>query len=135
MEDSGLSIDLLGQGISEIRNRSLARIFRGAGFMEELGSGISRMIKEMKNSGNPGPEFEEKGQYFCVTLRTNPQMTFHLEEIYQTLESKGSLSSSEISKEIDIHQNTALKRLKELIELGNVEKTGSGKNTKYRVKK
>ncbi len=33
-----LSIDLLGQGISEIRNRSLARIFRGAGFMEELGN-------------------------------------------------------------------------------------------------
>lgn len=130
-----LSIDLLGQGISEIRNRSLARIFRGAGFMEELGSGISRMIKEMKNSGNPEPEFEEKGQYFCVTLRMNPQMIFPLEEIYQTLESKGSLSSSEISKEIDIHQNTALKRLKELIELGNVEKTGSGKNTKYRVKK
>ena len=129
-----LSIDLLGQGISEIRNRSLARIFRGAGFMEELGSGISRMIQEMKNSGNPRPEFEEKGRYFCVTLRTKPQMTFHLEEIYRTLKSKGSLSSSEISKEIDIHQNTAIKRLKELINLGNVEKIGSGKNTKYRVK-
>jgi len=44
------------------------------------------------------------------------------------------LSSSEISKEIDIHQNTAIKRLKELIDLGNVEKLGSGKNTKYKVK-
>ena len=129
-----LSIDLLGQGISEIRNRSLARIFRGAGFMEELGSGISRMIQEMKNSGNPRPEFEEKGRYFCVTLRTKPQMTFHLEEIYRTLRSKGPLSSSEISKEIDIHQNTAIKRLKELIDLGSVEKIGSGKNTKYKVK-
>jgi predicted HTH transcriptional regulator len=129
-----LSIDLLGQGISEIRNRSLARIFRGAGFMEELGSGISRMIQEMKNSGNPRPEFEEKGQYFCVTLRTKYQMTFHLEEIYRTLRSKGPLASSEISKEIDIHQNTAIKRLKELIDLGSVEKIGSGKNTKYKVK-
>ena len=129
-----LSIDLLGQGISEIRNRSLARIFRGAGFMEELGSGISRMIQEMKNSGNPRPEFEEKGQYFCVTLRTKHQMTFHLEEIYRTLRLKGPLSSSAISKEIDIHQNTAIKRLKELIDLGGVEKTGSGKSTKYRVK-
>lgn len=129
-----LSIDLLGQGISEIRNRSLARIFRGAGFMEELGSGISRMIQEMKNSGNPRPEFEEKGQYFCVTLRTKQQMTFHLEEIYRALRSKGPLSSSEISKEIDIHQNTAIKRLKELIDLGSVEKIGSGKNTKYKVK-
>ena len=129
-----LSIDLLGQGISEIRNRSLARIFRGAGFMEELGSGISRMIQEMKNSGNPRPEFKEKGQYFCVTLRTKPQMTFHLEEIYRTLRTKGSLSSSEISKEINIHQNTAIKKLKELMNLGNVEKIGSGKNTKYKVK-
>ena len=129
-----LSIELLGQGISEIRNRSLARIFRGAGFMEELGSGISRMIKEMKNSGNPRPEFEEKGQYFCVTLRTKPQMTFHLEEIFRILRSKGQLSSSEISKEMDIHQNTAIKRLKGLIDLGSVEKFGSGKNTKYRIK-
>jgi predicted HTH transcriptional regulator len=122
-----LSIDLLGQGISEIRNRSLARIFRGAGFMEEL-------VQEMKNSGNPRPEFEEKGQYFCVTLRTKPQMTFHLEELCRILRSKGPLSSSEISKEMVIHQNTAIKRLKELIDLDNVEKIGSGKNTKYRVK-
>jgi len=129
-----LSIDLLGQGISEIRNRSLARIFRGAGFMEELGSGISRMIQEMKISGNPRPEFEEKGQYFCVTLRTKHQMTFHLEKIYRTLRSKGPLSSSEISKEMDIHQNTAIKRIKELIDFGSVEKIGSGKNTKYTVK-
>jgi predicted HTH transcriptional regulator len=44
------------------------------------------------------------------------------------------LSSSEISKEMDIHQNTAIKRLKELIDLDNVEKIGTGKNTKYRVK-
>jgi len=129
-----LSIDLLGQGISEIRNRSLTRIFRGAGFMEELGSGISRMIQEMKKSGNPRPEFEEKGQYFCVTLRAKHQMTFHLEEIYRTLRSKGPLSSSEISREMDIHQNTAIKRLKELIDFGSVEKIGSGKNTKYTVK-
>ena len=129
-----LSIDLLGQGISEIRNRSFVRIFRGAGFMEELGSGISRMIQEMKHSGNPGPEFEEKGPYFCVTLRTKPRMTFYLEEIYRTLRSKGPLSSSEISKEMGIHQNTAIKRLKELIDLDTVEKIGSGKITKYRVK-
>lgn len=129
-----LSIDLLGQGISEIRNRSLARIFRGAGFMEELGSGISRMIQEMKNSSNPRPEFEEKGQYFCVTLRTKHQMILPLEDIYRTLRSKGPLSSSEISKEMDIHQNTAIKRLKELIDSGIVEKIGSGKNTKYTVK-
>jgi len=45
------------------------------------------------------------------------------------------LSSSEISKEMDIHQNTAIKRLKELIDLESVEKIGSGKNTKYKVKK
>jgi predicted HTH transcriptional regulator len=88
----------------------------------------------MKNSGNPRPEFEEKGQYFCVTLRTKPQMTFHLEELCRILRSKGPLSSSEISKEMVIHQNTAIKRLKELIDLDNVEKIGSGKNTKYRVK-
>jgi ATP-dependent DNA helicase RecG len=88
----------------------------------------------MKNSGNPKPEFEEKGQYFCVTLRAKHQMISYLEEIYRTLRSKGPLSSSEISKEVDIHQNTAIKSLKELIDSGRVEKIGSGKNTKYTVK-
>lgn len=129
-----LSIDLLGQGISEIRNRSLVRIFRRAGFMEELGSGISRMIKEMKNSGHPEPAFAEKGVYFYVTLRMKPSMSSHLKEIYQILRSRGQLSSSEISKETDIHQNTAIKRLKELIDLGIIGKIGSGKNTRYRIK-
>jgi len=91
-------------------------------------------LREFDYSGNPRPEFEEKGQYFCVTLRAKHQMISHLEEIYRTLRSKGPLSSSEISKAVDIHQNTAIKRLKELIDSGSVEKTGSGKNTKYTVK-
>ncbi|MGR3173238.1 MAG: ATP-binding protein [Candidatus Scalindua sp.] len=128
-----LSIELLGQGISEIRNRNLARIFRNAGFMEELGSGISRMIQEMQDMGNPKPEFLEKGTFFCVTLKNRLSVPAHMQKIYQLIRTKVQLSSSEISKEINVHQNTAINRLQELIKLGFIEKIGSGKSTRYRI--
>ncbi|MDI6793245.1 MAG: ATP-binding protein [bacterium] len=129
-----LSIELLGQGISEIRNRSLVRIFRHAGFMEEFGSGIARMIQEMDMAGKPNPEFLEKGAFFCVTLRMKPQLAVDLQEIYQLCRSKGQLSSSEVAKQINIHQNTAIKKLQSLVKLGLIETIGSGKNTGYRAK-
>lgn len=117
----------------EIRNRNIARIFREAGFMEELGSGISRMIREMENIGNPRPGFIEKGAFFCVTLRIKSPIPAHLENMYQLLKSKEQLSSSEISTELKVHQNTAINRLHELINLDIIEKIGSGKNIKYRI--
>lgn len=130
-----LSIELLGEGISEIRNRSLVRIFRKAGFMEELGSGIARMIQEMDMAGNPKPEFLEKGAFFCVTLRMKSQLPIELQEIYQLLKTRGQLFSSEVSRQIGIHQNTAINRLQALVQSGLIEKVGVGRNTRYVVKK
>lgn len=128
-----LTIELLGQGISEVRNRNLARVFRKANYMEELGSGISRMIQEMKMVGNPMPEFFEKGAFFCVVLWHKKVIPSHLQEIYQLIEISKQITSQEIAKKLDIHQNTAINRLNELIKLSAVEKIGSGKNTRYQI--
>lgn len=50
------------------RNKTICRIFQYTKFMEHFGTGITRMIREMQDSGLPDPEFYD-GNYFKVILR------------------------------------------------------------------
>jgi predicted HTH transcriptional regulator len=63
-----LDISDLGKGISESRNRKLVKIFRKFGFMEELGTGIRRIIKLFSEQDLKPPSFKEQGRYFKTIL-------------------------------------------------------------------
>ena len=63
-----LDISDLGKGLSEIRNRTLVRIFRQSGFMEELGTGIARIIDLYQQYHLKSPVFMEQGQFFKAIL-------------------------------------------------------------------
>jgi len=49
------------QGVSKLRNRVIARVFRELDLIEQWGSGVSRMFKEAKALGLPEPEIIEVG--------------------------------------------------------------------------
>jgi predicted HTH transcriptional regulator len=63
-----LDISDLGKGISESRNRKLVKIFRKFRFMEELGTGIRRIIKLFSEQDLKPPSFKEQGRYFKTIL-------------------------------------------------------------------
>ena len=65
-----LDIEQIKTGRSEIRNRTVARILKQMGFIEEWGTGVQRMISEAQAWGTRPPLFEEIGQSFRVTLYT-----------------------------------------------------------------
>lgn len=50
------------------RNETIVQILSDMGFIERLGYGIDRMIKQMANMGLPPPRFEETAAGFQVTL-------------------------------------------------------------------
>jgi ATP-dependent DNA helicase RecG len=50
------------------RNPLIVRIFYRAGFIEELGSGIIRMMKSLDDAGLPNPEFKEEAGGFSIYL-------------------------------------------------------------------
>ena len=57
----GLTLEDMLQGVSKIRNRVIARVFRELDLIEQWGSGVRRMFKEADELGLPKPEIIEIG--------------------------------------------------------------------------
>jgi ATP-dependent DNA helicase RecG len=83
------------EGFSKIRNKALAHAFLYMNMIEEWGSGIPKLIEEMKQFGLKEPEFIDMDIGFRVNLyRTNSELNSEL----------NSTSSEEKEKEIDWSQ-------------------------------
>ena len=59
----GLTQDDLVKGRSEIRNRTLARVFKTLGFIEQWGSGIQRIYEQCSEYGARKPKLTESGDF------------------------------------------------------------------------
>jgi predicted HTH transcriptional regulator len=130
----GITLQDLGEGISEVRNRLIVKIFREAGYVEQLGTGIMRIKDACRKSALPEPGFEETGNFFKVTIfRARLPLSPDLKEVYELIKQGLPLGSREIARKLNVHQNTALKRLRQLEEKGLVNKQGSGPRVRYAV--
>lgn len=63
----GVTIDRMKEGYSQIRNRALAHAFSYMNLIEGWGTGIPRLLREMKEYGLPEPEFVDME----IALRIN----------------------------------------------------------------
>lgn len=54
----------LKEGISEIRNRVIARFFKEINYIEQWGTGIRRIISECTKVNLKEPYFKESGNFF-----------------------------------------------------------------------
>ena len=132
---TGISLADLGLGASEIRNRQIVKIFRKAGYIEQLGTGIIRMRESCLDAGLAEPKFEEVGSYFKVTFfKRQNTLPSELKAVYDFLRNNGEQASSQIATGLDIHRNTALKRLNKLMHAGLVVKKGKGADVKYALR-
>jgi len=130
----GITLQDLGDGISEVRNRLIVKIFREAGYVEQLGTGIMRIKEACRTNALPEPKFEETGNFFKITIfRSRLALLPDLEDVYGLIRQGTPLSSSEIAEKLNIHQNTVLKRLRQLEEKGLIYKQGSGPRVRYSI--
>jgi predicted HTH transcriptional regulator len=65
---SGVTIDLMKEGYSKIRNRALANAFAYMNLVEAWGSGIPKLMKSMKEYGLKEPEFIDMDVAFRINL-------------------------------------------------------------------
>ena len=63
---NGLTLDEALKGRSEIRNKVLARVFKELGYIEQWGSGMSRIRELCERAGNPEPAFSESGDFVDI---------------------------------------------------------------------
>jgi len=130
----GITLQDLGEGISEVRNRLIVKILREAGYVEQLGTGIMRIKEACRTNALPEPKFEETGNFFKVTIfRARLTLSSDLEDVFELIKQGIPLGSKEIAENLNIHQNTALKRLRQLEEKGLIHKQGGGPRVRYSV--
>jgi len=130
----GLAIEDLNSGISRVRNRVIARTFKELGYIEQWGSGITRMFDEVHRAGTPTPLFEELGGRFRVTFPTvatsSPTLTTDEHALLDALSQAGpvGMSTAELTAVLGRSPRTTRTRMTHLVALGLAYEIGSGPN-------
>ncbi len=132
----GLTMDDIRQGVSKLRNRVIARVFRELDLIEQWGSGIRRIFEEAQQLGLPEPQMVEIGMRvrFIVFLKeavnaevnaeVGEQVTEQVKRLLLCLRNK-PLSIRDIMQSLNLsHRPTLLyDYIKPAIEGGFVEMT------------
>ncbi|MDZ4388345.1 MAG: ATP-binding protein, partial [Gemmatimonadales bacterium] len=124
------TIDEMRDGVSRVRNRVIARVFKELGLVEQWGTGVQRMMAACEAAGLPAPEFAELGFRFRVTLRTErvaqPVLDRVEDRIIEFVRSGAGRSTAEIAKDAGISTRATQHRLAALAERGLIVVVGSG---------
>ncbi len=126
----GLTLDELRDGVSRVRNRVMARVFKELGLIEQWGTGVQRMIVACAAAGLAAPEFAELGFRFRVTIRTSrvaePVLDRVAERMVAFIRAGSGRSTPEIAQHAGLSTRTTQHRLAALAERGFIVVVGSG---------
>ena len=120
------------------RNRLIADLLHRSGFVERVGSGFSRMEMALAENNNPPLEvsatnffnirFYKRLKAVDPALLSPRQVT-----IYRLLCDNDRITKKEIANRLNVSEDTILRELNQLIDLGIATKSGTGKTTTYKV--
>ena len=138
----GLSLlQLKGVHPSLTRNPLIMHIFYLAGYVEEYGSGIARIINALKKQNLPEPEFKEEFAGFSVYFHKEKSDTDYsfLKDLKERqikallyIKENGSIGNKEYQELYQVSKRTATNDLTELLDKNILEKsTFNGKVKDY----
>ena len=131
-----MSIAMLGKGVSEARNKVIARVFREMGIIEEWGQGITRMRAAMSEWGLPEPVFLEPGHFVKVILTGKPgrkaatgmNLGHDEERLLAVARAEGKVSTIMGMKATGRSRQTVVTKLAWLEKMGLLAWKGAGRN-------
>jgi ATP-dependent DNA helicase RecG len=119
---SGLTIEDILKGVSKIRNRVIARVFKELRLIEQWGSGIQRMLADCRTAGLPDPIFEEIATHFRVTIslmKKRPQELDKIDDrIYGLLQKSSGMTTASLAMKIGLSTRAVRARLNEMVSKG-----------------
>ena len=127
------------------RNQRIADAAFNMKLMEKEGYGIPMMPSRLKDYGLRPPDFSYDGGYFVVTFygreksspmyRIRPEYRSQLRHrqlgILSLIWERGRITSEETTKKFNITRETANQDFRKLLELGLIERKGTGRATYY----
>lgn len=137
----GITIDDLKKPHApHARNPLIAKVFYRAGYVEESGTGTTRMIQQMKEANLPEPEFKEEMGGFSVylykdifTKETLQNMGLNERQITAVMyvKSENSISRTQYQEICKTSKRTAVRDLSQLVAEEVFKQVGAGKSIKY----
>ncbi len=134
-------IENIKAGITYLRNPAICKILREASYVEKLGSGFITIFDSYEKANLEIPQIIE-GENFvkCVLPRkmkkttsvTSPNDT---DKISNLLKITSEISVQDVMQLLSISRATAVRRLNDLIQKGQIERIGQKKNTRYKQSK
>lgn len=125
--------DIVLEGVSKCCNERLADVLRRLGWMENYGSGFPMIWREYANSGAE-PKLEATRRVFRIVLpkiQDEPRGTT-TERCRALFETRDTLSMTEIMNFLNVSRTSANTAVNALLKVGQIEKIGIGRMTKYR---
>lgn len=148
---SGLSNADLTSGRSEVRNRIIARLFKELGYIEQWGSGISRIKDTCKEAELKEPIIEESGDFVGVRIfrklaglsatghdgsaTGHDGLTLDQEKVLEYIKEYNMVKTKNIKELLSVKDTKAKNILKEMIDKNLIERVGNGSATHYILKK
>lgn len=134
----GLTLRSLGSHAIH-RNPLIYDLMRDLELMEGVGTGVAKMRELARRDGLPPIEFTELDTFFMLTMRNKTAFTSatrseRLNAIASLAAEKGDISSADVAAMMGISITQASLDLKELVNAGNIERTGKTRGTRYRLR-
>ena len=140
----GVSQDEFLEGFSNPRNPELMRVFRDLGFVEQLGTGIQRVLKSYdKSIFNFFPNhirvsipFNEN-QFKQETSKLKYESCIFLNQLQKSIVKlimdKPNITQEELARLLDVNKRTIIRNFKVLIDNKYIERIGANKNGYWKI--
>jgi ATP-dependent DNA helicase RecG len=132
----GITFADIRLGISVARNENLANVFYRLALIEAYGTGIPKIFPAYEG-GSLKPQIETSDNAFKITLSNLNQHPILQEyspmeqTILSLFQKQDLISRQDVESKLKIGQTAAGRLLKQLVNSGVLERSGTGKNTKY----
>ena len=140
----GVSQEEFLEGFSNPRNPELMRIFRDLNFVEQLGTGIQRVLKTYdKNIFEffpnhirvtvPFSRNEFKKNPILSTNVTNEDLNKLQKSIIKLIMDNPNITQEELARLLDVNKRTIIRNFKGLLDKKYIERVGANKNGQWKI--
>lgn len=127
----------LRAGLTFLRNPLICRIFREAGYVEKMGTGLLIIFNSYEKRELEDPQISELNSFVkCILPRksklTNTQMSHDAKKIEAIIASQEEITINELVKKLSLSRPTIWRRVQELLNKGIIERIGHTRGARYR---
>ncbi|PIU67350.1 MAG: hypothetical protein COS84_04755 [Armatimonadetes bacterium CG07_land_8_20_14_0_80_40_9] len=130
------------------RNPRIARVLAELDYIKEMGEGLNRMFREMKEAGLSEPDIITEANQVILILKNIKckKEIYHKEEIeeyslnkrqrevLEYIKTEGNITNREYRRLFNVHRDTAHSDLSTLCKIGVLDRIGEGRAVRYILK-